>query len=141
MKAVGTIEDIFANKGITQSVHTYNNLDGIARTIEYINEDFAGLIFTNLVDYDMLYGHRNDVEGYANALSEFDNKLPEILNGLKDQDILVITADHGDPTTPAQITQSMYHLEMARLQKVLTSAHARHLLMCANCRLYGNRIS
>jgi len=102
VKAVGKIEVIFANKGITQSVHTYNNLDGIARTIDYINEGFAGLIFTNLVDYDMLYGHRNDVEGYASALYEFDNKLPEILNSLKDEDILFITADHGcDPTTPS----------------------------------------
>ncbi|HHV95469.1 MAG TPA: phosphopentomutase [Clostridiaceae bacterium] len=102
VKAVGKIKDIFANKGITQSVHTHNNLDGIERTIEFINENFAGLIFTNLVDYDMLYGHRNDVRGYANALIEFDNKLPEILNSLKDDDILFITADHGcDPTTPS----------------------------------------
>jgi len=102
VKAVGKIKDIFANKGITQSVHTHNNLDGIIRTIEFINETFSGLIFTNLVDYDMLYGHRNDVKGYANALIEFDNKLPEIINSLKDDDLLFITADHGcDPTTPS----------------------------------------
>lgn len=102
VKTVGKIEDIFANRGITQSIHTYNNKDGIAKTIDFINENFEGLIFTNLVDYDMLYGHRNDVKGYAKALVEFDNKLPEILDGLKDDDILFLTADHGcDPTTPS----------------------------------------
>jgi phosphopentomutase len=70
------------------------------RTIEYMKDSFGGLIFTNLVDYDMLYGHRNDIEGYAGALREFDRRLPELLDCLKDGDILMITADHGcDPTT------------------------------------------
>ena len=102
VKAVGKIEDIFANRGITQSVHTFTNIDGIIKTIDFINENFEGLIFTNLVDYDMLYGHRNNIDGFASALLEFDYKLPEILNSLKEQDILFITADHGcDPTTPS----------------------------------------
>ncbi len=98
--AIGKIEDIFVNKGITRSNHTKNNQEGIEATISAINEDFQGLIFTNLVDFDMLYGHRNNVSGYANALKQFDDKLPEIINSLKDGDVLLITADHGcDPTT------------------------------------------
>ncbi len=100
VKAVGKIEDIFSKQGITHAVHTHNNMDGVDRTLEYLAESFEGILFTNLVDFDMLYGHRNDIEGYANALVEFDNRLPEILDALKDEDILFITADHGcDPTT------------------------------------------
>lgn len=100
--AVGKIEDIFENQGITTSNHTTNNADGIEATISYINQDFEGILFTNLVDYDMIYGHRNDVQGYANALESFDKRLPDILSALKDDDILFITADHGcDPTTPS----------------------------------------
>lgn len=98
--AIGKIEDIFANKGITKSNHTTNNEEGIDATIAAIKEDSEGLIFTNLVDFDMIYGHRNNVQGYADALMYFDNKLPEIIDSLKDDDMLIITADHGcDPTT------------------------------------------
>lgn len=98
--AIGKIEDIFVNKGITRSNHTHNNEEGIEATIEAIKEDFRGLIFTNLVDFDMIYGHRNNVQGYADALKYFDEKLPEIIENLKDDDVLIITADHGcDPTT------------------------------------------
>lgn len=102
VKAVGKIDDIFANRGITHSIHTSGNIDGINKTIEFIKQDFEGLIFTNLIDFDMLYGHRNNVEGFAGALLEFDDRLPDILNNLKEQDVLFITADHGgDPTTPS----------------------------------------
>lgn len=98
--AIGKIEDIFANRGITRSNHTKNNQKGIEATLAAMKEDFEGLIFTNLVDFDMVYGHRNNVQGYADALMYFDQKLPEILNSLKDDDMLIITADHGcDPTT------------------------------------------
>ena len=100
VKGVGKIEDIFNKRGITHAVHTHNNEDGVDKTLEYLEESFEGILFTNLVDFDMLYGHRNDVKAYANALVEFDKRLPEILNALKDDDILFITADHGcDPTT------------------------------------------
>ncbi|MBR1444219.1 MAG: phosphopentomutase, partial [Firmicutes bacterium] len=99
--AVGKIEDIFNNRGITKSVHTTNNTDGIEQTIKYIKESFDGLIFTNLVDYDMLYGHRNDTVGFAKALKEFDDALPRITEAMRDDDLLFITADHGcDPTFP-----------------------------------------
>ena len=97
---VGKIEDIFNMQGITKTAHTTNNKDGIKQTIDYINEDFGGMIFTNLVDYDMLYGHRNNPKGFANALKEFDDRLPDIISAIKEEDILFITADHGcDPTT------------------------------------------
>lgn len=100
--AVGKINDIFAGSGVTEKVRTTDNEEGIKRTLEYLNKEFAGLCFINLVDYDMLYGHRNDIDGYAKALTYFDERLPEIINGLKDDDILMITADHGcDPATPS----------------------------------------
>ncbi len=98
--AVGKIEDIYNKKGVTQAVHIKNNMDGVDKTLEYMKENKPGIIFTNLVDFDMLYGHRNNPEGYAKALVDFDNRMPEIVSAMKDDDILIITADHGcDPTT------------------------------------------
>lgn len=100
--AVGKINDIFAGKGITEFVRTKNNAEGIQKTIELTQKDFNGLCFVNLVDFDMLYGHRNDVDGYAKALTQFDENLPKITAGLRKDDILMITADHGcDPSTPS----------------------------------------
>lgn len=98
--AVGKIEDIYNKLGVTKAVHTKNNMDGVDKTLEYMKEVEEGLIFTNLVDFDMLYGHRNDAKGYGKAIEDFDNRLPEIYNNMSDDDILIITADHGcDPTT------------------------------------------
>lgn len=100
--AIGKIEDLFSGRGITKAIHTNGNAEGINCTIEQIKKESNGLIFTNLVDTDMLYGHRNDVKGYAEALEYFDSKLPEIMSNLKEDDMLIITADHGnDPTTPS----------------------------------------
>lgn len=100
--AVGKINDIFAGSGVTEVVRTKNNDEGIDRTLEYMKKEFEGLCFTNLVDYDMLYGHRNDVDGYAKALTAFDRRLPELLGALGREDVLMITADHGcDPSTPS----------------------------------------
>lgn len=97
---IGKIEDIFAKRGLSMSIHTEGNMDGINKTLQAMDEVKDGLIFTNLVDYDMLYGHRNDPIGYAKALLEFDERLPEIIEKLEKEDILIITADHGcDPTT------------------------------------------
>ncbi len=102
VKAVGKINDIYSGQGITDSVHIHNNMDGVDKTLEYMKETFNGLIFTNLVDFDMQFGHRNNIEGYAQALREFDERIPEIIKNLTDEDILIITADHGcDPTTPS----------------------------------------
>lgn len=100
--AVGKIEDIFAGKGITSAVHTKDNMDGVRQTIQYMKQETEGLIFTNLVEFDMKWGHRNDVYGYAKGLEEFDAVLPDILEAMKEEDILILTADHGcDPTTPS----------------------------------------
>ncbi len=100
--AVGKIEDIFANVGITRSNHTKDNDSDITATIDYICSDFSGLVFSNLVDFDMLYGHRNNVEGYKNALEALDARVPEILASLREDDVVLFTADHGcDPTTPS----------------------------------------
>lgn len=101
--AIGKIGDIFAHKGVTKEIHTSDNNDGISSTIEWIKkEEVKGIIFTNLIDFDMKYGHRNDPKGYAEALEAFDHRLPEIVSALKEKDIIIITADHGcDPTTPS----------------------------------------
>lgn len=96
--AVGKIKDIFAGAGISEYVYTTGNEDGINKTLEYMDRDDASIIFTNLVDYDMLYGHRRDIDGYAKAVAYFDERLPEIMSKMKDDDVLMITADHGcDP--------------------------------------------
>ncbi|MEG2811834.1 MAG: phosphopentomutase, partial [Clostridium sp.] len=97
---IGKISDIYAGCGITKSYHAKSNKENVQKTIELINEKSTGLIFSNLVDFDMLYGHRNDPEGYKAALEEFDVMLKDVLDSMKVEDILILTADHGcDPTT------------------------------------------
>jgi phosphopentomutase len=99
---VGKIASIYCQRGITRQVKTKNNAEGVDQTLAMMRETPEGLIFTNLVDFDMLYGHRNDVDGYARALEEFDLRLPELEAALQPGDCLVLTADHGcDPTTPS----------------------------------------
>lgn len=98
---VGKIEDIFAHRGLTQSNHTSDNMAGVDAILQFMDTSADGLIFANLVDFDMLYGHRNNARGYADALEEFDSRLPEIQQALRNGDVLILTADHGnDPTTP-----------------------------------------
>ncbi len=98
--AVGKIYDIFSGKGVSESIKTNSNKEGMNRTIELLERDFKGLCFTNLVDFDMLYGHRNDAEGYAAALTSFDIWLGEFIEKMCMDDVLIITADHGcDPST------------------------------------------
>lgn len=100
--AIGKIQDLFSGRGMTKMIHTNGNEDGINQTIKEMGGDTKGLIYTNLVDFDMLYGHRNNIEGYAKALEYFDSKLPEIMGQMKDTDMLIVTADHGnDPSTPS----------------------------------------
>ena len=96
--AIGKIEDIFAARGITEAYHTSSNANGMELCAEFANKDFHGLCFTNLVDFDSQYGHRQDIDGYAGALSEFDKWLPSFTEKLDDDSVLIITADHGcDP--------------------------------------------
>ena len=130
--AIGKISDIFNKCGITHSIKTKNNLDGIKKILETIDIDFNGLCFANLNDFDTLYGHRRDVIGYANALKEFDNYLPKIINKLHQDDLLIITADHGnDPTykgtdhTRENIPISIYSKKMknnGKLEECFTFA-------------------
>ena len=99
---IGKIGDIYGHRGLTHEVHTKDNMDGVDKTIDALKGVDKGLIFTNLVDFDMLYGHRNDARGYAMALEDADKRLPEIIGFLKGSDMFIITADHGcDPTTPS----------------------------------------
>ena len=100
--SVGKIFDIFAGQGFTESNPTVSNSDGMDKTISIMDRDFSGLCFVNLVDFDMVYGHRNDIEGYAKAMTEFDIRLGEVIAKLRDDDLLIITADHGcAPKTPS----------------------------------------
>jgi len=94
--AVGKISDIFSGEGVTEALHTKSNKDGMDKTIEAMKGDFRGMVFTNLVDFDALYGHRRDPEGYAKALKEFDDQLPELMERIGENDLLMITADHGN---------------------------------------------
>ena len=99
--SVGKIDDIFANHGITKSNHVTSNVDSIKAMLEFMNEDFEGFLFVNLIEFDMIYGHRNDPRGYADALEQFDSYVPEIEKRLKPGDLVIVTGDHGvDPTTP-----------------------------------------
>ena len=97
--SVGKIVDIFNNQGISQAIRTSSNMDGVDQLLKVMDQDFKGLSFTNLVDFDSMFGHRRDVKGYAQALEEFDQRLPEIMDKLDSNDLLIITADHGnDPS-------------------------------------------
>lgn len=119
--SVGKIKDIFAGQGITEAVYTKGNEEGIEYTLSYLEKDFEGLCFVNLVDYDMLYGHRNDVDGYAAALTYFDRRLPEILEKLREEDILMITADHGcDPGYPVSTDHSREYTPFLMYGKQVT---------------------
>ncbi len=98
--ATGKIDDLFGNRGISVSNHTTNNHDSTIATINFMKENFKGLLFANLIEFDQIYGHRNDVRGYADALEKFDAFIPKILEQAKDDDVIMVVADHGvDPTT------------------------------------------
>lgn len=116
---VGKIYDIFAGKGIAKTHKMKNNEDGMNITMEIMDEDFEGMCFTNLVDFDMKFGHRNDVDGYANATSEFDVQLGQMMAKMNDTDLLILTADHGcDPSTPST-DHSREHVPMLAYGKMV----------------------
>lgn len=118
---IGKIKDIFAGEGITESTYTTGNADGIEKTLSCMEREFAGLCFVNLVDYDMLYGHRNDIDGYARALSYFDASLPQILEKLREDDLLMITADHGcDPGYTASTDHSREYTPFLMYRRNMT---------------------
>lgn len=110
---VGKISDIFAGKNVQKSITIENNTDGMNKTLKIMDEDFTGLCFVNLVDFDMLYGHRNNVDGYANAATEFDRQLGEFLGKMRADDMLIITADHGcDPGFTCSTDHSREYVPM-----------------------------
>ncbi|MBE6986539.1 MAG: phosphopentomutase [Ruminococcaceae bacterium] len=115
---VGKIYDIFAGVGTTEHVYNKSNADGMAHTLHYAKKDFSGLCFVNLVDFDMQFGHRRDVDGYASALSEFDAWLPSLLETLNDEDLVMITADHGcDPSYTATTDHTREYVPLLILGK------------------------
>ena len=118
--AVGKIYDIFAGQGTTEHLFNKSNADGMAHTDDYAARDFHGLCFVNLVDFDMLYGHRRDIDGYAKALTEFDRWLGAFLPKLGDEDILMITADHGcDPSYTATTDHTREYVPLLVLGKAV----------------------
>ena len=118
--AVGKIEDLFAGRGVTRALHTANDDEGMDYVEREMGANTGGLIFANLVDFDTLYGHRNDVEGYGRNLERFDARLSDVLPRLREDDLLIITADHGnDPTTPSTDHAREY------VPLLVTGAHVR----------------
>ena len=118
--AVGKIFDIFAGRGMTEHVYNASNVDGLHHAMDYAKEDFHGLCFVNLVDFDMLYGHRRDIDGYARALTEFDRWLPSFLEQLGDEDLVMITADHGcDPAYLATTDHTREYVPLLVLGKAV----------------------
>ena len=116
--AVGKIHDIFAGEGMTEFTYTTGNTDGLAKTLALAGRDFEGLCFVNLVDFDMLYGHRRNPDGYAAALTEFDRWLPGFLTKLGDDDCVIITADHGcDPGYTKHTDHTREYIPMIALGK------------------------
>jgi phosphopentomutase len=121
---IGKIEDLFSGRGISEAVHTRDNEDGIDRTIEFLDRPGRGLIFTNLVDFDMLYGHRNDAAGYAKALQAFDRRLPEMTSRMRSGDWLMITSDHGnDPLFPGT-DHTREYVPLLAYQKGMTAGRS-----------------
>ena len=118
--AVGKIFDIFAGRGMTEHVYNTSNADGLDHAMDYAKKDFHGLCFVNLVDFDMLYGHRRDIDGYARALTEFDRWLPSFLEQLGDEDLVMITADHGcDPAYLATTDHTREYVPLLVLGKAV----------------------
>jgi phosphopentomutase len=121
---VGKIHDIFAGIGTTEHVYNQSNRNGMEHTLHYADADFRGLCFVNLVDFDMLYGHRRDIDGYAAALSEFDAWLPKLLEKLGDEDLVMITADHGcDPAYTATTDHTREYVPLLVLGKTVKPAN------------------
>ena len=120
---VGKIHDIFAGRGLTEYVYNKSNADGMDHAMDYVNRDFMGLCFVNLVDFDMLYGHRRDIDGYAEALSEFDRWLPGFVEKLGEDDLVMITADHGcDPGYGATTDHTREYVPLLVIRKGVNPA-------------------
>jgi phosphopentomutase len=119
--AIGKINDIYCGEGVTKAQPTKSNDDGIDHTVRLLGESFHGLLFTNLVDFDSLYGHRRDPQGYGQALMNFDRRLPEIMERIGERDLLVITADHGNDPIHAGTDHTREYTPLLVWSPALTS--------------------
>lgn len=119
--AIGKIRDIFDGEGVTKAIRTVSNMDGMDKFIQILNEDFTGLSFTNLVDFDAKFGHRRNPIGYGDALEEFDARLPEVFAKMQDNDLLIITADHGNDPTYTGTDHTREYVPLLIYGKQLTS--------------------
>ena len=122
--AIGKINDIYDGEGVTEAIRTKNNMDGMDKLIDVVKHDFTGISFLNLVDFDALYGHRRDKEGYAQAIKDFDERLPELIDNLQEDDLVIITADHGnDPIAPGTDHTREYIPVLLYSPKLKNKAH------------------
>ncbi|MBF0780560.1 MULTISPECIES: phosphopentomutase [unclassified Granulicatella] len=124
--AIGKINDIFNGAGITKAIRTKDNMDGVDKLLDVMASDFTGLSFLNLVDFDALYGHRRDTKGYKEALEAFDNRLPEIIEHLAEDDLLIITADHGNDPTFKGTDHTREYVPILVYSKQFTQSKALH---------------
>jgi phosphopentomutase len=125
---VGKIPDIFVNKGITKGIHTVSNEDGMNKTIELAKQQQNGLIFVNLVDFDAVYGHRRNAIGYGDAIEAFDKQLQELMGYINDDDLIMITADHGNDPTWTGTDHTREHVPLIMYAKNLTNPRNLGLL-------------
>ncbi|MBF7016544.1 phosphopentomutase [Staphylococcus durrellii] len=121
--ALGKINDIYDGEGVTQAIRTKNNMDGMDKLIETVQQDFNGLSFLNLVDFDAQFGHRRDKPGYAQAIKDFDNRLPELISKLKEDDLVIITADHGNDPTAEGTDHTREYIPVLMFSPKITEYH------------------
>jgi phosphopentomutase len=121
--ALGKINDIYDGEGVTQAIRTKDNMDGMDKLIETVQQDFNGLSFLNLVDFDAQYGHRRDKPGYAQALKDFDNRLPALFDNLKEDDLVIITADHGNDPTADGTDHTREYIPVLMFSPKITDYH------------------
>lgn len=121
--ALGKINDIYDGEGVTQSIRTKDNMDGMDKLIETVQQDFNGLSFLNLVDFDAQFGHRRDKPGYAQAIKDFDNRLPELINNLQEDDLVIITADHGNDPTADGTDHTREYIPVLMFSPKITEYH------------------
>lgn len=121
--ALGKINDIYDGEGVTQAIRTKDNMDGMDKLIETVRQDFNGLSFLNLVDFDAQFGHRRDKPGYAQAIKDFDNRLPELINNLQEDDLVIITADHGNDPTADGTDHTREYIPVLMFSPKITEYH------------------